>query len=110
MTIWCEVSFQSTSKCDVVKNNICEIFNALLLQARHKSIKIVLEQIRLMVMKMAVDRRRFCKAKFKRKFGPKVWTKIEDNRLITRHCYVEWNGKMGYKFKHIDSRYIIDSV
>lgn len=54
-----------TYKCDVIENNICEIFNAILLKGRHKFIITLLKEMRLLVMKRVVDKKWFCKARFK---------------------------------------------
>lgn len=43
---WVRELFQEHSECDVVENNTCETFNSWILLCRHKSVIIVLEEIR----------------------------------------------------------------
>ncbi|KAF2299574.1 hypothetical protein GH714_038242 [Hevea brasiliensis] len=47
---WVKVYHSPHLKCDVVKNNTCGTFNSLILSARHKSIIMMLEEIRVKIM------------------------------------------------------------
>ncbi|KAG5621882.1 hypothetical protein H5410_007100 [Solanum commersonii] len=56
---WARVFFQEHSKCDAVENNMCETFNSWILSYRHKSIIIILEEIRRKLMTRTVDMVKF---------------------------------------------------
>ena len=48
--IWSREFFSTHSKCDAVENNMCETFNGSIVEARHKPLIGMLEEIRLAVM------------------------------------------------------------
>lgn len=73
----------------MARNNICEICNEKLLDARFRSTITMLEEIKLMTMNRVIDKRRLCKLRFKGEFHPKIWTKIEENKLEARRCHLE---------------------
>ncbi|CAN0880193.1 hypothetical protein LINGRAHAP2_LOCUS13522, partial [Linum grandiflorum] len=54
---WCRAWFSNNVKCDSVDNNLLESFNALILEARHKPIYIMLEDIRIMCMETIATKR-----------------------------------------------------
>ncbi|XP_075077376.1 uncharacterized protein LOC142164098 [Nicotiana tabacum] len=56
---WCRAYFKEHSKCDVMENNMCEIFNSWILTARHKSIITMLEEIRIKCMERMNSMREF---------------------------------------------------
>ncbi|XP_075108831.1 uncharacterized protein LOC142180683 [Nicotiana tabacum] len=56
---WCKVYFNVEVKCDAVDNNIAESFNAWILDARHKTIIIMLEEIRVKMMTRISKLRKF---------------------------------------------------
>lgn len=43
---WSQAFFNDVVKCEVIVNNLCETFNGLILEARHKLIIAMLEDIR----------------------------------------------------------------
>ena len=54
---WCKAFFPVHTKCDMLVNNICETFNAFILEARDKPIISMLEQIREKLMQRIQQRR-----------------------------------------------------
>ncbi len=94
---WCKAYFEEHSKTDVTDNNMCETFNANIMEARHKSIVAMFEEIRIYVMNRFRERRKFGRFKFVGKFGPTVWSKIQDFNDLSTQCYVETNGTGGWE-------------
>ena len=47
---WSRSHFRETTKCDILLNNLCESFNAVILEAREKPILGMLETIRVYLM------------------------------------------------------------
>ena len=47
---WCKAFFRTNIKCDVCHNNLSETFNGTLVQARHKPIITILEDIKVAMM------------------------------------------------------------
>lgn len=51
---WCRSYFRTTSKCDILLNNLRESFNSVILSSRNKPILTMMERIRTYLMvKMA---------------------------------------------------------
>ncbi|KAH0664038.1 hypothetical protein KY284_028969 [Solanum tuberosum] len=47
---WSRSHFSSDAKCDILLNNICEVFNSMILDARDKPIVTLLEKLRYLLM------------------------------------------------------------
>lgn len=58
-TLWCKAYFDLLCKCDICDNNMCKSFNGFIIEARYKSIMTMLKNIRRLVMKRTVDRRKY---------------------------------------------------
>ena len=71
--------FNTTSKCDVVNNNLSETFNGWILDARYKPIISMLEEIKIKVMERLRVKRRFGKT-WILKLAPKAQVKLEKNK------------------------------
>ncbi|XP_029147025.1 uncharacterized protein [Arachis hypogaea] len=54
---WCRHKFGTWSKCDTLVNNMCEVFNSVIVDAREKTIVSMLEDIRVYIMRRWVDNR-----------------------------------------------------
>ena len=47
---WCHAFFTDIIKCEVIDNNMCEVFNGVILEAKSKHVTSMLEDIRQYVM------------------------------------------------------------
>lgn len=111
-TSWCRTYFKTHSKCDIVKNNMCETFNSWILAARHKSIITMLEDIRHQLMNRHVDMIKFAETWIS-DIAPMARTILEANKKYSNRCRVLWNGVNdfeiedgGYTFViHLDKKY-----
>lgn len=54
---WCQDFFNTSVKCEVIDNKMCETFNGVILEARYNSIISMLEDIRQYVMRRVVIKR-----------------------------------------------------
>ncbi|XP_060966120.1 uncharacterized protein LOC133034764 [Cannabis sativa] len=82
---WSKSHFKFNVKCDVLLNNLCECFNAAILETREKPIITMLEKIRFWLMS------RFCMkresvSKWPYLVGKRVWKVIEKNKQVARRC------------------------
>ncbi|CAN1175128.1 hypothetical protein LINPERPRIM_LOCUS30653 [Linum perenne] len=103
---WCRAWFSMDVKCDSVENNLSESFNALILEARHKPIFSMLENLRIQCMdNIAVKRDKA--SKWQRMRCPKPLLKLRTNALSTRYCHIICNGKEGYEVRHGDDRFCV---
>ncbi|CAN1286474.1 hypothetical protein LINPERPRIM_LOCUS19318 [Linum perenne] len=100
---WSRAFFSTSVKCDSVDNNLSESFNALILEARHKPIFSMLEEIRVMCMDQIAVRRAIA-SKWKSSFCPKILSKLAANSKEARYCRIIGNGKEGYEvtYNHQD--------
>ncbi|CAN1305979.1 hypothetical protein LINPERPRIM_LOCUS26681 [Linum perenne] len=100
---WSRAFFSTSVKCDSVDNNLSESFNALILEARHKPIFSMLEEIRVMCMDQIAVRRAIA-SKWKSSFCPKILSKLAANAKEARYCRIIGNGKEGYEvtYNHQD--------
>ncbi|GKV04945.1 hypothetical protein SLEP1_g17025 [Rubroshorea leprosula] len=94
---WSKPFFKEDSKCDVVNNNMCEVFNGLILEVRHKVIFSMLEDLRAMCARRMVARREYGTKKFVGNFGPKIWAKIVATREGSKRCTLLWLDGNGYE-------------
>ncbi|XP_019225445.1 PREDICTED: uncharacterized protein LOC109207023 [Nicotiana attenuata] len=93
---WCRAYFDTTCKNQMVDNNFTESFNKWILEAGHKPIIKMLEDIRVKVMKMLKDREDECRT-WRDEFTPYVMELLGDFREIAQGCEVDFNSNFGYK-------------
>ncbi|GKU99939.1 hypothetical protein SLEP1_g12713 [Rubroshorea leprosula] len=93
---WSKAFFKEDSKCDVV-DNMCEVFNRLILEVRHKVIFSMLEDLRAMCGWRTVARREYGNRKFVGNFGRKIWAKLVPAREGSKRCTLLWPGGDGYE-------------
>lgn len=106
-THWSKAFFGTHAKCDAVENNLCEAFNSTILDARHKSIISMLEDIRIRVMERIVEKRIFC-SKWKYNCGHLVKKKFDENKNKGVDWDVIWNGEKGCEVKNGNLQYVVD--
>ncbi|CAN1292145.1 hypothetical protein LINPERPRIM_LOCUS21435 [Linum perenne] len=100
---WSRAYFSTDVKCNSVDNNLSESFNALILEARHKPIFSMLEDILVMCMEQIAIKREIA-SKWKSNFCPKILSKLATNAKEARYCRIIGNGKEGYEvtYNHQD--------
>ncbi|KAL8513083.1 hypothetical protein ACS0TY_019313 [Phlomoides rotata] len=69
---WSKAFFCEKSKCDMLLNNVCESFNANILDARDKSIITMLEWIREYLMKRLQKNMDIASGKWKGQLCPRI--------------------------------------
>lgn len=75
---WSRTVFTSFPKCDVLLNNLCELFNSILIHAKDKYTWTMLELIRIYMMsKLQKNRDRMLK--YCQRIYPKIMLKLEKN-------------------------------
>ncbi|KAG5610990.1 hypothetical protein H5410_022271 [Solanum commersonii] len=106
---WCKAFFSTSSKCDIVENNMSETFNSWIVSPRHKSIITMLEEIRHKIMNRHVDMRRFANT-WITNVSPMARLVLEENKDISKRCKVLWNGDSGFEISEGNTRFIVDQV
>ncbi|CAL9014767.1 unnamed protein product [Prunus brigantina] len=97
---WSRSHFGSHFKCDLLLNNLCESFNAAILDARDKTILSCLERIRVYVMLRMASRRSACQ-NWRYSVGPRIFKIIEKNKLGSSQCIPRLAGEKLYQVSHI---------
>nr|XP_009799146.1 PREDICTED: uncharacterized protein LOC104245255 [Nicotiana sylvestris] len=95
---WCKVYFNVEVKCDVVDNNMAEIFNAWILAARHKTIITMLEEIRVKMMTRIAKLREFANT-WSYNIPPMALKVLEENIEKSMRCTIFFNRHTGYQVK-----------
>ncbi|CAN1163652.1 hypothetical protein LINPERPRIM_LOCUS32744 [Linum perenne] len=98
---WSRAYFPTTVKCDSVDNSMSESFNSLILEARHKPIFSMLEDIRTMCMEQIAVKRDLA-IKWKADFCPKILSKLAARAKGVRYCHIIGNGNDGYEVRYKD--------
>ncbi|XP_039135770.1 uncharacterized protein LOC120273202 [Dioscorea cayenensis subsp. rotundata] len=85
---WCCAFFNDVLKCEVIDNNMCETFNGVILEARHKAIITMFEDIRQYCITRIVVKRENT-GKWKSSCGPRICARIEKERAKSGKWQVE---------------------
>ncbi|XP_028105700.1 uncharacterized protein LOC114304745, partial [Camellia sinensis] len=74
---WSRSHFHSFPKCDILLNNLCECFNASILQARDQPVLFMLEKIRVLLMETIQKRNEAMKTYNRSDICPKIQKILE---------------------------------
>ncbi|GKE24379.1 hypothetical protein Tco_1435891 [Tanacetum coccineum] len=106
---WSTTYFSGRAHCDLLINNLCEVFNRQLLEARDSPIITALEYIREYLMKRIVIVQKVIQ-KSKGPLTPavtKLFNKIKD---VASECTVDWNGSDLFQVKGIPCKHAIVAI
>ncbi|KAL2930291.1 Tyrosine-protein kinase JAK1 [Bienertia sinuspersici] len=92
---WVRAYLTTTSCCDSIDNNMNEVFNAYILQSRHKPIITMLEDIREGLMERMHKKRDFIANK-DISICPRIQAKLEKSKLDARGWSAFWDGHFCY--------------
>jgi hypothetical protein len=82
---WCRGWFNTSTKCDLLHNNLVECFNSWILKFRDKTILTMLEGIRGNLMRRYQRKRDAIRA-MEGNMGPKIKEKLEIEEDEANHC------------------------
>ncbi|KAL6184340.1 hypothetical protein ACLB2K_045742 [Fragaria x ananassa] len=88
---WCRAFFNTTSNCGIMDNNICESFNAVIVDARKKPPITMFEEMRWKLMKR-IQMRRQIMDKYEHNICPKPRDTLEKNKIKSADCTPTFNG------------------
>ncbi|CAL9003283.1 unnamed protein product [Prunus brigantina] len=97
---WSRSHFATHYKCDLVLNNLCESFNAAIIDARDKPILTCLERIRIYIMIRMANRRASCQH-WRYTVGPRIFNIIEKNKLASSQCIPRLAGEKKYQVSQL---------
>ncbi|XP_009618093.2 uncharacterized protein [Nicotiana tomentosiformis] len=105
---WCKVYFKYFSNCDSVDNNMAETFNSWILGPSHKTIIIMLEEIRVKMMIRIAQMRDFYDTWIS-DISPMAVKVLQENTSKSIKCVVHWNGQYSYEVKEgHNSKHIVN--
>ncbi|WCJ18627.1 hypothetical protein M5689_000963 [Euphorbia peplus] len=104
---WMRTYFPTTTKYDFVHNNIAETFNGWILDARHKMIITMLEEIRVKVVDMRRAMVEFA-AKWITDISPMALSIFQGFSNRAMSCEIVWNGDDGFEVTECQYRYVVD--
>ncbi|XP_068331459.1 uncharacterized protein [Pyrus communis] len=107
---WSKSHFETHLKCDMLLNNLCDSFNAVILIPRQQPIITMLLFIHTLLMKR-IQMRRDIMANKVGDLCPKIKKKLEEAKIESGRCIAQWSG--GSKFQ-VDAgggeQYVVDLV
>ncbi|XP_047173523.1 uncharacterized protein LOC124841314 [Vigna umbellata] len=107
---WSRSRFTGNAVCDTLVNNMSEAFNSVIVHARGKLIIIMMEDIRIYIMKRwATNRQKI--TTFEGCLCPKVKKRFEKELHKTKFWIPSWSGMKIFEVKHtsiIGEKYVVD--
>ncbi|XP_021744632.1 uncharacterized protein LOC110710615 [Chenopodium quinoa] len=105
---WVRAYFTSQSTCDVIDNNMNEVFNAYILSSRHKPIITMLEDIRESLMERLHKKRDYIGNK-DITICPRIKTRLEKSKMDARGWSAFWDGHYCYGVREgaTQTRYVV---
>ncbi|CAL8998312.1 unnamed protein product [Prunus brigantina] len=82
---WSKSHFNTHLKCDMLLNNLCESFNATILECRDRPILSMFEHIRCKLMRR-IQGRRDKMLKWNKPICPRIFKKVEGNKAKAGAC------------------------
>ncbi|KAG8364628.1 hypothetical protein BUALT_Bualt18G0017200 [Buddleja alternifolia] len=105
---WSRSHFRTFPKGDILLNNICESFNAAILEARNKPLLSMMECIRVYLMKR-MEAKRECLSRWNIQMCPKILKKLEKLKDNTRSCISTYAGMAKFEVRDMYSgQYAVD--
>ncbi|XP_052110145.1 uncharacterized protein LOC107464691 [Arachis duranensis] len=93
---WCRHRFVCRPRCDTLVNNMCEVFNSILVEAREKPIVTMLEKIRVYIMKRCADNRDRIMP-YNRDVLPRIRIKVEKQAELSWNWVSVYAGRDRYE-------------
>ncbi|GJT40318.1 mutator type transposase [Tanacetum coccineum] len=104
---WSRAYFSGRAHCDLLINNICEVFNRQLLEARDSPIINALEHVREYLMKRIVVQKII--EKCDGPLTPAVARVFDIIKEASSECIVDWNGADQYQVKgYLQEQYVVN--
>ncbi|XP_028084942.1 uncharacterized protein LOC114286062 [Camellia sinensis] len=89
---WSRIHFNTFPKCDLLLNNLCECFNASVLEVRSKPVVTMLEKIRLLLMETVQKKKRDVMQRHNGPICPKIQNHLEKMKVDAGGWIPKWNG------------------
>jgi hypothetical protein len=104
---WSRAWFNTSPKCDLLVNNLCECFNAYILHARDLPIISMFEMIRQKLMKRYQAKRDGIRTMTGR-LCPRIVAKLDEIGAVAGQCYSTYAGGHLYEVRHHNKQYVVN--
>ncbi|XP_072076693.1 uncharacterized protein [Arachis hypogaea] len=107
---WCRHKFGTWSKCDTLVNNMCEVFNSVIVDAREKPIVSMLEDIRVYIIRRWANNRDRI-VEYQREVLPRIRTKVEKQADASGKWVSTYAGRDKYEVTSIHGgkeKFVVD--
>lgn len=104
---WSKAYFVTKVKSDILLNNLCEVFNNVVLEEREKSIWTMLIDLHISFMKK-IQASRDKMRKLTRPLCPKVQQKLVKSYELVDGCEVDWSGGAQSYVKCPSGEFLVD--
>ncbi|KAM1448285.1 hypothetical protein ACFXTO_007265 [Malus domestica] len=95
---WSRSHFNTNAKCDILLNNLCESFNAAILEARDKPILTLLQRMHsYLMLRMARVRETI----WNHEVGPRIFEIVEKYKIESFLCIASYAGGGKYQVNHL---------
>jgi len=105
---WVRAFFSTYSKCDILLNNNCEVFNKYILDAREMPVLSMLEQIKSQLMTRHYNKGKEVGDLWDGPICPKIRKKLQKNTEFANICYALPAGKGVFEVQSKTNKYIVD--
>ena len=106
--IWSRSFFSTYSKCDILLNNSCEVFNKFILDAREMPVLSMIEQIKNQLMARHYSKEKEHGDMWQGPICPKIRKKVNKISEWANTCYAIPSGKGIFQVQDRDHSYIVD--
>ncbi|KAJ1699737.1 hypothetical protein LUZ63_008249 [Rhynchospora breviuscula] len=104
---WTKSHFSTQSKSDMLLNNLCEVFNKYIIDARDKPIITMLEMIRTKLMRRFQTKRDEM-LKYNGSICPKIQKKLDRWKEESIKFNAVWNGEAKYQVTGLEGQFVVN--
>lgn len=108
--LWSRAFFNTTTQCVNVENNMSEIFNGFISEARHKAIINMLDDIRFALMVREEKKFKEINKNPHDPICPRIREKLEANKVQHKHWTCGHNSDRKFEVKNGDIGYIVNMM
>jgi hypothetical protein len=110
LNTWVRAFFSTYSKCDILLNNNCEVFNKYILEAREMPVLSMLEQIKNQLMTRYYNKEKEVGDVWQGPICPKIRRKLNKNTEWANTCYAQPAAKGIFQVQVSDKQYTVDLI
>jgi hypothetical protein len=107
---WVRAFFSTFPKCDILLNNMCEVFNSYILEAREMPILSMLQTMKCQLMTRYYTKHKDVGSEWQGAICPKIRKKLQKNSDWSNTCYALPAGNGVFQVQNRDYTFKVDIV